>query len=349
MQRFFLALLVFIPITIAGSSLGFSPTWLFLLSAIAIIPLAKFIGDATEELSAKSGPALGGLLNATFGNATELLIGAFALRQGLVEVVKASITGSLIGNLLLVLGTAIFAGGARYKTLTFNRSGAQASSSTLLLAVIAMTMPAIFFQTSPSMQRPVTTESLSLCVSVLMIMSYLASLWFVFRTHAHLYLTETEHGEAKWSVREAMVILLLATVAVGWVSDILVRSIEPVALRLGLTQLFIGVVVVAVVGNAAEHTSAIVMAAKNRMDLTLQISIGSATQIVMFVAPILVLTSVIFAKPMNLVFNPFELVAIILSVLIVNQVVGDGESNWFEGLQLLLAYAIIAAAFFLHS
>jgi Ca2+:H+ antiporter len=349
MQTFFIALLAFIPITITGSSLGFSPSWLFVLSAIAIIPLAKFIGDATEELSAKSGPALGGLLNATFGNATELLIGTFALQQGLVEVVKASITGSLIGNLLLVLGTAIFAGGTRYKTLAFNRSAAQASSSTLLLAVIAMTIPAIFFQTSPSMERPVTTESLSLWVSVLMIMSYLASLWFVLRTHAHFYLTKTEHYEAEWSVRKALIILLLAMVAVGWISDILVRSIEPVALRFGLTQLFIGVVVVAVVGNAAEHTSAIVMATKNRMDLTLQITIGSATQIVMLVAPILVLTSILFAKPMNLVFNTFELAAIILSVLIVNQVVGDGESNWFEGLQLMLAYAIIAAAFFLHN
>ena len=199
------------------------------------------------------------------------------------------------------------------------------------------------------MERPVTTESLSLWVSVLMIMSYLASLWFVLRTHAHFYLTKTEPYEAEWSVRKALIILLLATVAVGWISDILVRSIEPVALRFGLTQLFIGVVVVAVVGNAAEHTSAIVMATKNRMDLTLQITIGSATQIVMLVAPILVLTSTLFAKPMNLVFNTFELAAIILSVLIVNQVVGDGESNWFEGLQLMLAYAIIAAAFFLHN
>lgn len=344
-----MSLLVFIPITIAGSSLGFAPTRLFFLAAIAIIPLAKYIGDATEELSAKSGPALGGLLNATFGNAPELMIGAFALRKGLTEVVKASITGSLIGNLLLVLGTAIFIGGARYKTLTFNRSAAQASSSTLLLAVIAMTMPAIFFQTSPSMQGLVTTESLSLCVSVLMIMSYLASLWFALRTHAHLYLIETENYEAQWSVRKGIIILSLATVAVAWIGDILVRSIEPVALQLGLTQLFIGVVVVAVVGNAAEHTSAIVMAARRKMDSTLQITIGSATQIVMFVAPVLVLTSIVVAKPMNLVFNTFELVATILSVLIVNQVVGDGESNWFEGLQLISAYAIIAAAFFLHS
>jgi Ca2+:H+ antiporter len=240
-------------------------------------------------------------------------------------------------------------GGSRYKTLTFNRSSAQASASTLLLAVIAMTIPALFFLTSPSMSRPATTESLSLFVSVLMIASYFASLWFALRTHAHLYVIETDAYEAKWSVRKAVTILLLATVAVGWVSDLLVASIEPVALRLGWTQLFIGVVVVALVGNAAEHTSAIVVAAKNQMDLTLQISIGSATQIAMFVAPVLVLISVSFAEPMNLVFNSFELVAIILSVLIVNQVVGDGESNWFEGLQLLLAYGIIAAAFFLHA
>ncbi|MDQ2946420.1 MAG: calcium/proton exchanger [Acidobacteriota bacterium] len=349
MQTFFVALLVFTPITIAGSKWGFSSTVLFFLAAIAIIPLARFIGEATEELSARTGPALGGLLNATFGNATELLIGTFALRKGLIEVVKASITGSVIGNLLLVLGTAIFAGGARYKTLTFNRSAAQASASTLLLAVIAMTIPAIFFQTSPVMRPAVTTEYLSVFVSVLMILSYLASLWFALRTHPHLYLAETDVYEANWSVRKGIIILLLATIAVGWVSDILVGSIEPVALRLGLTQLFIGVVVVALVGNAAEHTSAIVMAARNRMDLTLQISIGSATQIAMFVAPVLVLTSVMFAKPMSLVFNSFELAAIILSVLMVNQIVGDGESNWFEGLQLVLAYCIIAAAFFLHT
>jgi Ca2+:H+ antiporter len=349
MQTLFVVLLIFTPITIAGSALGLPSTVLFFLSALAIVPLARFIGEATEDLSARTGPALGGLLNATFGNATELLIGTLALREGLIEVVKASITGSLIGNLLLVLGTAIFVGGARNNTLTFNRSGAQASASTLLLAVIAMTIPAIFYQTSSSVSRPITTESLSLFVSFLMIISYLASLWFALRTHAHLYLDDMEQHEAKWSVRKGSFILLLATVTVAWISDILVRSIEPVALHLGWTQLFIGVVVVALVGNAAEHTSAIAMAAKNKMDLTLQISIGSATQIVMFVAPVLVFVSVLFAHPMSLVFNTFELAAIILSVLIVNQVVGDGESNWFEGLQLILAYAIIASAFFLHN
>jgi Ca2+:H+ antiporter len=348
MQRFFALLLGLTPITIAGLVLGVSPNILFFLSALAIVPLAKFIGEATEELSARSGPALGGLLNATFGNATELLIGLFAIREGLIEVVKASLTGAIVGNLLLVLGTAIFAGGARYKTQRFNRTAALANASTLLLAVIAMTIPAILFQTAPSMNRNATIESLSLLVSVLMITIYLASIWFALRTHPHLYGDEIQDYEAKWTLRKSITILFLATLAVAWMSDILVRSIEPVALALGWTQLFIGVVVVATVGNAAEHTSAILMAAKDKMDLALQISIGSATQIAMFAAPVLVLASVLLPHPMNLVFDTFELAAIILSVLIVNLVVGDGESNWFEGLQLLAAYTIIAAAFFLH-
>jgi Ca2+:H+ antiporter len=339
---------VLTPITIIGSILGFSPILLFFLSALAIVPLAKFVGEATEELATRSGPALGGLLNATFGNATELLVGIFALREGLIEVVKASLTGSIIGNLLLVLGTAIFVGGVRYKTQRFNRSAAHANASTLLLAVIAMAIPAIFFQTAPPMGRSAVTESLSLLASLLMIVTYLANLWFALHTHKHFYPDEMEQFAARWNVRKGLAVLFSATLAVAWISEILVRSIEAVSLRLGWTQLFIGVVVVAVVGNAAEHTSAIVMASKNRMDLTLQVSIGSATQIAMFVAPALVLASAFFANPMSLVFNTFELAAIILSVLIVNQVVGDGESNWFEGLQLLVAYAIIAAAFFLH-
>jgi len=348
MQVFFVVLLVFTPITIAGSIWGFPPTALFFLSALAIVPLAKFIGEATEELSARSGPAFGGLLNATFGNATELLVGVFAIREGLIEVVKASLTGSIIGNLLLVLGMAIFVGGAKYKTQKFNRSAAHASASTLLLTVIAITMPAILFQSAPSPSGSITTESLSVFVSILMMTSYLASLWFALHTHVHFYPNEMAQYEAKWSITKGITILGLTTIAVAWISDILVHSIEPVALDLGWTQLFIGVVVIAVVGNAAEHTSAIVMAFKNRMDLSLQVSIGSATQIAMFVAPVLVLASTFFPHPMSLVFNTFELAAIILSVLMVNQVVGDGESNWFEGLQLLVAYGIIAAAFFLH-
>ncbi|HJU11288.1 MAG TPA: calcium/proton exchanger, partial [Candidatus Binataceae bacterium] len=257
-----MVLLVFVPLSVAGSFLGLPPNLLFFLSALAIVPLAKFIGESTEELSARSGPALGGLLNATFGNATELLIGLFAIRQGLIEVVKASLTGSIVGNLLLVLGTAIFAGGTRYKIQQFNRTAALANASTLLLAVIAMTIPAIFFQTAPAVNRNVTTESLSVLVSVLMIATYLASVWFALHTHPYLYNDEMQQYEAKWTVKRSATTLALATFAAAWMSEILVHSIEPVALQFGWTQMFIGVVVVAIVGNAAEHTSAILMAAK---------------------------------------------------------------------------------------
>jgi Ca2+:H+ antiporter len=263
--------------------------------------------------------------------------------------VKASLTGSIVANLLLVVGTAVVAGGVRYNTQRFNRTAARANAATLLLAVIAITIPAMFFQSSahPSTMNT-SIESLSLMVSALMIITYVASIWFALWTHPHLYSDGVQDYEPEWTIRKSIAILLAATLAVAWMSEILVGSIEPVAHQLGWTQLFIGVVVVAIVGNAAEHTSAVIMALKDKMDVTLQISIGSATQIAMFVAPVLVLASVFFPHPMSLLFNTFELAAIILSVLIVNLVVGDGESNWFEGLQLLVAYAIIATAFFLH-
>src|SRR3984893_1639876 len=206
MQYFFIALLIFTPITVAGSIFELSPKILFFLSSLAILPLAKFIGEATEELSARGGPASGGLLTATFGNATELLIGLFAIREGLIEVVKASLTGSIVGNLLLVLGTAIFTVGTRYKTQRFNRTAALANASTLLLAVIAMTIPAIFFQTAPSASRSATTESLSLLLSVLMMMTYLAGVWFALHTHVHLFTDETGSDGANWTVTRSITI-----------------------------------------------------------------------------------------------------------------------------------------------
>jgi len=348
MQRFFIASLALTPIAAVAAVFGVAPTALFFLSALAIVPLAKLIGDATAEVAARSGPALSGVLNATFGNAAELLIGFFAIRAGLIEVVKASLTGSIIGNLLLVLGTAAFAGGLRYKTQTFNRTAAHANASTLLLAVIAMALPAILVHTSPPLHRDITHEELSLAVAALMILTYLAGLWFALRTHAHFFASDGESKAPQRGITRSVVILLGATGAVAAMSEILVRLIEPVALAFGWTQLFIGVVVVAVIGNAAEHTSAIVMATRDKMDVSLQIAIGSATQIAIFVAPVLVFASAGFPAPMNLVFNPFELAAIILSVLIVNQIVADGETNWLEGLQLLVAYGIVATAFFLH-
>ncbi|HEU0051437.1 MAG TPA: calcium/proton exchanger [Patescibacteria group bacterium] len=347
MNKLFLALLVFIPISFLASFLHAPPLWIFFLSALAIVPLAKYIGEATEELSVRTGPALGGILNATFGNATELIIGIFAIRSGLLEVVKASITGSIIGNLLLVLGGAMLFGGIKHKHQKFNRTAALASASTLLLAVIALVMPAIFQQTAPSIGTDVI-EKLSVSVAILMMLMYAASLLFALKTHAHLYVEEVGKIEARWSVMKSAVILLISTVAVSFVSEQLVRSIEPIVHQFGWTELFIGVIFVAIIGNAAEHTSALVMARKNRMDLALQISIGSATQIAMFVAPLLILISLFFVQPMSLIFNFFELTAIIFSVLIANLVVQDGESNWLEGLQLILAYAMMAVVFFFH-
>ncbi len=346
--KIFFALLVFIPITLVGKYIvHMSPIFLFFLSALAIVPLAKYIGEATEELAVYTSPAFGGLLNATFGNVTEILIGVFALRAGLVEVVKASITGSIIGNLLLVAGMAMLAGGWKHKKQEFNRTGALASSATLLLAAIALVMPAIFLETAPEVGGKIIGE-LSVFVSVFMLIVYVASLFFILYTHSHLYTEDVGKYEAKWTKAKSIFILFICTITVALMSEILVGSIEPIVHQLGWSELFIGVIFIAIIGNVAEHTSAIVTALKNRMDLSLQISIGSATQIAMFVAPVLVLVSLFFNVHMNLVFNTFELIAIVLSILITNLIIEDGESNWLEGLQLLMAYAIMAVAFFLH-
>lgn len=346
-DKIFLGFLVFVPAALLVHYLHLSPILVFFISALSIVPLAKFIGEATEELAVHTSPALGGLLSATFGNATELIIGIFAIRAGLLEVVKASITGSIIGNLLLVLGMAILFGGFRFKKQEFNRTASMASASTLLLAVIALIIPAIFLQTAPEAGGRII-EKLSVAVAILMIAIYVASLFFVFKTHKHLYAEEVGKFEAKWSARKSVFVLLLATLAVAWMSEILVGSIGPLVQSLGWTELFIGVIFVAIIGNAAEHTSAVTMALKNKMDLALQVSIGSATQIAMFVMPVLVLVSLLFHTQMSMVFNTFELVVILLSVMIANLIVEDGETNWFEGLQLLVAYVIIAVAFFFH-
>lgn len=346
LNSFFTILLVFVPATLAGAYWHLSPLVLFFLSALAIVPLAKFLGDGTEALAAHTSPALGGILNATFGNATELIISLFALRAGLSELVKASITGSIIGNLLLVLGAAILAGGLKFKIQEFNRTMARASASTLLLAVIALIMPAIFQQSAPQVGDRII-EELSIFVAIFMLIVYFAGLLFTLHTHKHLgNNAKAAAAGPLWSMRKSVLILCLSTLAVAWMSEILVGSIEPIIKQLGWTELFIGVIVVAIIGNAAEHSSAIMMAMKNKMDIALQISIGSATQIVMFVAPLLVLLSLLFREPMSLVFNAFELVAIVLAVLISNLVTADGESNWLEGLQLLMAYAMMAVAFF---
>lgn len=332
----------------AAHVVGASPVVVFFLCAVAIVPLAKLIGEASEELATRTSPALGGLLNATFGNATELIIGFFALQAGLIEVVKASITGSIIGNLLLVLGCAMFAGGLTKKTQIFNRTAVLAAGSALFVAVIAFVIPAIFLQTQ-STSNALVVEHLSIWVSVLLLGVYAAGLYFSLHTHKHLYTEEVGKYEPRWSVLRSLLILGAATLTVALMSEILVGTIEPLVTSLGWSPLFIGVIFLAIIGNVAEHSSAVVVAIKDRMDLSLQISIGSATQIVMVVAPLLMLSSLFLPQHMNLIFDTFELICVVLSVLIVNLVVADGESNWLEGVQLLVAYAIMAISFFFHT
>lgn len=337
-------LLVFVPITIAAKFLGSSPVFIFFGAAIAIIPLAKFMGEATEGIASKTNAAVGGLLNATFGNATELIIAIIALSHGLIGVVQASITGSIIGNILLVLGMAMVAGGWKREKQTFQKTAALASASTLLLACIALVIPAIF---SASGGTLADISHLSVPVAIIMICGYIAMLAFSLFTHKHLYTEEVgaiEH--APTNMTRNVIVLLLSTLVVAWMSEMLVGSIEPLVHAFGWSELFIGVIFVAIVGNAAEHASAITMAIKNRMDLSLQIAIGSTVQIAMLVAPLLVLISLLFPVHMPLLFTPLEVGVILFSVLIANLVIQDGESNWLEGIQLLFTYIIIGIAFF---
>ncbi len=347
-DKIFTRMLLFVPVALALNAAHAAPTLVFFAAALAIVPLAKYLGEATEELAARTSSAVGGLLNVTFGNLTELIIGIVALSQGLTEVVKASITGSIIGNLLLVLGMAIFLGGMRRERQSFNSTAAKASVSTLLLAMTALVIPAIFLFSSPGAGEG-AVEGMSLIGAAVLLIGYAASLIFSLRTHTHLYIAaEVAKYEPRWSARKSLWVLAGATLGIMVLSEVLVGSIEPLVASLGWTQLFIGVVFVAVVGNAAEHASAITVALRDKMDLSLQIAAGSAAQIAMFVTPVLVLLSVPLGHPMTLVFDIFELICMLFSVFVVSAVIEDGQSNWLEGFQLMLAYALMAVAFYFH-
>jgi Ca2+:H+ antiporter len=351
-------LVPFIPIAILLELVHVDPVPVFITSALGVIPTAALMGRATEELAARSGPGIGGLLNVTFGNAPELIIALFALGAGLHEVVKASIIGSMLGNILLVMGAAMFVGGLRRERQFFDRTAASVQSAMLLLAIAALIMPAIFeLVEGQGLPRPgaeivnydSTVEHLSLAVAIVLIATYAAGLLFSLKTHRSLFnpQTEEEHEGETWSVRKAVMALAIAGVAVGVMSEILVGSISEASASIGLSEFFVGVIVVATVGNAAEHWVAVLVAAKNKMDLAVNIAIGSSAQIALFVAPALVVASFVLGPhPLALVFNGFELGAILLAVLIANHVTQEGESTWFEGLQLLAVYIVFGLAFF---
>jgi Ca2+:H+ antiporter len=345
-----------IPLAIVLELAHAGATAIFATAALGIVPTAALMGRATEELALRAGPGVGGLLNVTFGNFPELVIAFFALIAGLQEVVKASIIGSIIGNILLVMGAAMFVGGLRHDKQTFNRAAANAQSAMLLLALTALVMPAVFELVVggrlPSPDEELvrygsTVEHLSLAVAIVLMLSYIAGLIFSLRTHRDLFNPHSEQEEpARWSVRRGILALAIAGVAVGVMSEILVGSISEAGESLGLSEFFIGAIVVAIVGNAAEHWVAVLVAAKDKMDLAVNIAVGSSTQIALFVAPVLVLLSFPFGpEPMALVFNGFELAAIAFAVLIADRVTAEGESNWFEGVQLLAVYLVVALAF----
>jgi len=351
-------LVPFIPLAVVLDVAGASAPLIFFSSAAGVIPTAALMGRATEELAERSGPGIGGLLNVTFGNAPELIIALFALGRGLHEVVKASLIGSILGNILLVLGFSMVVGGWKRDRQRFDRTAASAQSSMLLLAAAAMVMPAIYALLHQGLPHPgdervhyasnVTT--ISVCVAAVLMASYAAGLVFSLRTHRHLFnppdLEVIEGAHEPWTVRRSVTMLALAGLAVGGMSEILVSSISEAAHSIGLSEFFIGAIVVAIVGNAAEHWVAVLVAAKDKMDLAINIAIGSSAQIALFVMPLLVVASYFIGPyPMALVFNGFELAGLLLAVLIANQVTNEGESTWYEGVQLLAVYAVLGIAF----
>lgn len=353
-------LLLFVPISIAAHFLEWGAAVVFITSCIAIIPLAAWMGTATEEIAVVAGPTLGGLLNATFGNATELIIALIALNAGLVSVVKATITGSIIGNLLLVMGLSMLLGGLRYKEQDFQPIVARVNASSMNLAVIAILLPTAMDATSVGLSE-VTIQRLSIAVAVVLILVYGLTLLFSMKTHSYLFDVgmadmenlaesnlapeETEHKPNLWLW---VGVLLVVTLFVAGESELLVDSLEEATSELGLSALFTGVILLPVIGNAAEHATAVTVALKNKMDLSVSVAVGSSMQIALFVAPVLVIAGWLMGKPMDLNFNAFELVAVVVSVLIANSISSDGKSNWLEGTLLLATYLVLGFAFYFH-
>jgi Ca2+:H+ antiporter len=345
-------LLLLIPAALVLEFLDADPLYIFIASALAIIPLAGWMGRSTEWITEHLGPGIGGLLNATFGNAAELIIAIMALRAGLHDVVKASITGSIIGNILLVLGLSIVFGGTKFPELRFNRTAASLSTTLLALSAVALIVPALFHALSTGAGRIPAERTLSVEIAIVLSATYVLSLVFSLHTHKHLYVGEasedSEHalGMKHVPLWRATLILVIATGFVAVMSELLVSTVEHAAERLGMSDVFVGVFLVAIIGNAAEHSTAVLMAMKNKMDLALNIAVGSSIQVALLVAPLLVFVSYAFGNPLDLVFTTFEIAAIALSAAIVNLIALDGEANWMEGVLLLAVYGILGMAFY---
>ncbi|GBF80305.1 calcium/proton exchanger [Aphanothece sacrum] len=350
--------LLFIPVSFAAYYLEWGATVIFLTAGLAIVPLAGFMGKATEEISIVVGPNLGGLLNATFGNATELILALVALKEGLIGVVKATITGSIIGNLLLVVGFSMLLGGLRYKEQTFQSVAARLNASSMNLAVVAILLPTAVQYTSTGIEEK-TLQNLSVAVAIVLILVYGLTLLFSMKTHTYLYdvsMADMENNEAELTeenptqvnIKKWIFILLMVTIGVALESELLVNSLEEATASLGLTGLFTGVILLPIVGNAAEHITAVTVAMKNKMDLSMSVAVGSSLQIALFVAPVLVISGLLLGQPMDLNFNPFELVAVAVAVLLTNSISSDGRSNWLEGTLLLATYLVIGIAFYFH-
>jgi Ca2+:H+ antiporter len=351
--KLLLILLVFVPAAIGAELAQASPVLIFGLSALAIIPLSGFLGRATEEIAAYTGATLGGLLNATLGNLAELIIAVLALRAGLVDLVKASITGSILGNLLLVLGAAQLAGGLTHKTQRFSVALAGLSISSLVVAVIGLVIPALYHATHADPTREFTRR-VSIGVAILLIIGYALSLVYSMGTHRSVFgesrdVADEARGGTHapgWSLRRSIAVLLGSAAFVGWLSEILVGSTQAAIRHVGLSQVFVGLIVVPIIGNAAEHSSAVLMAMRNRMDLAVSIAVGSSAQVALLIAPVLVFVGLAFGQPMDLAFNTFEVVSIALAVAVATASVRDAESHWLEGAFLLLVYGMLAVAFY---
>src|SRR6266513_5088300 len=343
------ALLLFVPIAILARTFGAPPIAVFILSAAAIVPLSGILGAATEAFAEHTSVGIGGVLSATMGNLAELIIAAVALRAGLIDLVKASITGSILGNLLLVLGVALLSGGLKYREQSFSRHLAGSSSTVLLIAVFGLVVPALFHGLHPDPQR-VATVRMSHYVAPLLIAGYVSWLAFSLWTHSSEFASERGPVAVtvgpKWSSKKALAILLVAAVAIGVVAEILVSATEEAVKVLGLSEFFVGLILIPIIVNAAENSSAILMAMRNRMDLALSIAIGSSIQVALLIAPLLVLLGMALRQPMDLAFTTMEVASIALAVLVTSSVIRDAETNWLEGALLLLAYSVLGVAFF---